>query len=64
MDKKNTENNKKEGIEVEKYMNRNIDNSINQGIGKIDLELLLLNTLTITDLKVQTVTDKLIVNKP
>ena len=45
-------------------MNRNIDNNINQEIGKIDLELLLLKTLTITDLKVQTVTDKFLVNKP
>ena len=47
-----------------KYKNRNINNNINQEIGKIDLELLLLNTLTITDLKVQTVTDKFLVNKP
>ena len=47
-----------------KYKNRNINNNINQEIGKIDLELLLLNTLTITDLKVHTVTDKFLVNKP
>ena len=47
-----------------KYKNRNINNNITQEIGKIDLELLLLNTLTITDLKVQAVTDKFLVNKP
>ena len=49
---KNSETKKREEIEDNKYKNRNIDNNINQEIGKIDLEILLLNTLIITDLKV------------
>ena len=60
----NSENKKRAKIEDEKYKNRNIDNNINQDIGKIDLEILLLNTLIITDLKVQTITNRFINNKP
>ena len=47
-----------------KYENINIQNKITPEIGKIDLEFLLQNTLIITDLKVQEVSDKFLINKP
>ena len=55
---------KEEEIEIKKYESLNIQNRITPEAGKIDLEFLLLNTLTITDLKVQEVSDKFLINKP
>ena len=37
---------------------------IRSEVGKVDLEILLLNTLKITAIKVQEVTDKYLINKP
>ena len=61
---KNQGRDKKEEIELKKYENINIQNKITPEIGKVDLEFLLLNTLIITDLKVQEVSDKFLANKP
>ena len=60
----NRENkNKSEKVEL-KYRDRNLKNKINMEIEKMNLEILLLNTLTITALKVQTVINKFLEDKP
>ena len=46
------------------YRSRNIKNKIREDVGKVDLEILLLNTLKITALKVEVVTDKYLKDKP
>merc|ERR1711874_707805 len=46
------------------YMNRNQENKINQDIEKMNLEILLMNTLTISAWKVQMVFNQFMCNKP
>ena len=60
--RKNTEEARKD--ETMRYRNINILNRIAPCAGKVDLEVLLLNTLKITALKVQEVTDNYLRDKP
>ena len=55
---------KKEETEIKKYESLNIQSGITPEVGRVDLEFLLSNTLKITDLKVQEVSDKFLVSKP
>ena len=49
---------------MNRYKDLNQQNKITNEAGKIDLELLLLNTMTITDITVQEVNDKFLTKKP
>ena len=61
----NNKDNRKKPEKVDtRYRDRNLENKINLDIGKMNLEILLMNTLMIIVWKVQTVIDQFMRNKP
>ena len=53
----------KKPISIENFKDRNINNNINEDIEEMNVEILLINTLMITAVKVQTVIENFIKNK-
>ena len=61
----NNKDNKNKSEKVDtRHRDRNLENKISLDIGKMNLEILLMNTLTITAWKVPTVINKFMWNKP